>query len=144
VGARRELFAQLSRRCQRALLVAEGFLAYLTEEQVSALCSDLAAAPTFRQFALDMGSPALLRMLIKKGLSTPLDQAGHPLRFAPAQGPEFFTSCGWRPQEVHSILHAAAKLKRLPLFLRLIARISSPGFHANRPWSGVCLFAREK
>jgi hypothetical protein len=45
--------------------------------------------------------------------------------------------------EIHSVMHAAAKLDRLPFFLRLIARISSPAFQAKRPWSAVCLLERE-
>jgi len=39
-------------------------------------------------------------------------------------------------------MHAAAKIKRLPLFLRLIAMISPARFQPNRPWSGVCLMGR--
>jgi hypothetical protein len=65
------------------------------------------------------------------------------LKFAPLEGPDFFARRGWKPIEIHSIMHAAAKLNRLSFFLRLIAKISSPVFHANRPWSAVCLLERE-
>jgi hypothetical protein len=57
-------------------------------------------------------------------------------------GPAFFTRCGWEPEQIHSVMHAAAKIKRLPLFLRLIAMISPARFQPNRPWSGVCLMGR--
>jgi methyltransferase (TIGR00027 family) len=138
-NARRELFSELGRRAKRALVVAEGLLVYLAEEEVAALAQDLAAPTAFRHWILDLASPALLRMLAKK-MSAPLDQAGVPLKFAPPQGPDFFTGCGWKPQDVRSIIHAAAKLNRLPFFLRLVAKISSPRFQAKRPWSAVCLF----
>ena len=141
-GARRELFSELSRRANRALVVAEGLLVYLTEDEVAALGKDLAAPVAFQNWIIDLASPALLRMLSRK-MGAPLDQAGAPLRFAPEQGPEFFTRCGWKPDEVHSTIHAAAKLNRLPFFLRLIAKISSARFQPRRPWSAVCLFTKQ-
>ena len=141
-NARRELFSELGRRANRVLVVAEGLLVYLTEEEVADLATDLAAPAAFQHWILDLGSPALLKMLAKK-LGAPLDQAGAPLKFAPEQGPDFFVRCGWKPEEVHSTIHAAAKLGRLPFFLRLMARFSSPDFQARRPWSAACLLARK-
>ena len=142
VRARRELFLELGRRTNRALVVSEGLLVYLDEKDVTSLGQDLGAARSFQHWVIDVASPALLKMLAKK-MGAPLDQAGAPLKFAPLEGPEFFTRSGWKPVEIHSVLHAAAKLNRLPFFLRLIAKISSPAFHATRPWSAVCLLARE-
>jgi methyltransferase (TIGR00027 family) len=142
VDARRGLFAQLGKRANRALVVSEGLLVYLTEDEVAALARDLAACAAFEHWLMDLGSPALLRMLAKN-MSAPLEKAGFPLKFAPKEGPEFFTQCGWKPQEIHSIVHAASRLKRAPFLLRLIARISSPAFQANRPWSGACLLVRQ-
>jgi O-methyltransferase involved in polyketide biosynthesis len=139
--ARRELFSRLGQRAKRVLVVTEGLLVYLTEEEVTALENDLAAQANFQHWIIDLASPALLKMLAKK-LGAPLDQAGIPLKFAPETGPEFFNRCGWKPEKVHSIMHAAAKIKRLPLFLRLIALVSPVSFQANRPWSAVCLLSR--
>ena len=123
--------------CDRRLLV------YLTAEEAAALGNDLAAQTAFQHWILDLASPALLKMLAKK-MAAPLDQAGIPLKFAPETGPEFFTRCGWEPEQIHSVMHAAAKIKRLPLFLRLIAMISATRFQPNRPWSGVCLMGRRE
>jgi len=142
VRARGELFSQLGRRANRALVISEGLLVYLDEKEVTSLGQDLAVASSFQQWVIDLASPALLKMLAKK-MGAPLDQAGTPLKFAPREGPDFFASSGWKPVEIHSVMHAAAKLNRLPFFLRLIAKISSPEFQANRPWSAVCLLARE-
>ncbi len=141
-SARRELFSELSRRANRVLVVAEGLLVYLTEAEVAALGKDLAAPVAFQHWIIDLASPALLRMLARK-MGAPLDQAGAPLRFAPEQGPEFFTRCGWKPEEVHSTMHAAARLNRLSFFLRLIAKISSTHFQPKRPWSAVCLLTKQ-
>jgi len=142
VRSRRELFSELGRHANRALVVSEGLLVYLDEKEVTSLGQDLSATRSFQHWLIDLASPALLKMLAKK-MGAPLDQAGAPLKFAPREGPAFFASSGWKPVEIHSVMHAAAKLNRLPFFLRLIARISSPAFQAKRPWSAVCLLERE-
>jgi methyltransferase (TIGR00027 family) len=142
VRARRELFSELGHRANRILVVSEGLLVYLDEKEVTSLGQDLAAVANFQHWVLDLASPALLKMMTKK-MGAPLVQAGAPLKFAPQEGPDFFTRSGWKPVEIHSVLRTAAKLNRLSFFLRLVAKISSPKFHANRPWSAVCLLARE-
>jgi len=142
VRARRELFSDLGGRANRALVVSEGLLVYLDEEGVMSLGQDLAVTRSFQRWVIDLVSSALLKMLAKK-MGAPLDQAGAPLKFAPQEGPDFFARSGWKPVEVHSVMHAAAKLNRLSFFLRLIAKVSSPTFQAKRPWSAVCLLARE-
>jgi methyltransferase (TIGR00027 family) len=142
VHARRELFSDLGRPANRALVVSEGLLVYLDEEEATSLGQDLALPRSFQHWIIDLASPALLKMLTKK-MGAPLDQAGAPLKFAPREGPDFFARSGWKPEEIHSVMHAAARLNRLSLFLRLIAKISSPAFQAKRPWSAVCLLAKE-
>jgi methyltransferase (TIGR00027 family) len=142
VAARRKLFSELGRKANRALVVSEGLLVYLDEKEVMSLGQDLAAARSFQHWVIDLTSPALLKMLTKK-MGTPLDQAGAPFKFAPPEGPDFFVRSGWKPVEIDSVMHAAAKLNRLSFFLRLIAKISPSAFQAKRPWSGVCLLARE-
>jgi O-methyltransferase involved in polyketide biosynthesis len=139
--ARRELFSGLGQRTKRALVVTEGLVAYLTEEEVAALGNDLAAQTAFQHWVVDVMSPALLKMLTRK-MGEPLGQAGIPLKFAPQTGPEFFSRCGWKPEQVHSLLHGTAKIRRLPLLLRFIALISPVSFRANRPWSAVCLLSK--
>jgi O-methyltransferase involved in polyketide biosynthesis len=142
VRARRELFSEMGLRANRALIVSEGLLIYLDEQEVTSLGQDLVVARNFQHWVMDLSSPALLKMLAKK-IGAPLDQAGAPLKFAPQEGPDFFARSGWKPMEIHSVMHTAAKLNRLPFFLRVIAKISAPAFQAKRPWSAVCLLARE-
>lgn len=138
---RRELFRQLGGGLRRVLVIAEGLLVYLTEEEVGELARDLAAPPSFQNWIIDLGSPGLMKML-QKQMGRPLAEAGTPMKFAPEAGPEFFAPFGWKLEEAASSIHTAAKLKRLPFFLRLIAKISSTKFQAKRPWSGVCLLKR--
>jgi len=140
VTARRELFARLSARAKAALVVSEGLIVYLAAEEAVALASDLARTPAFHRWALDMVSPALMAMM-QKSMGQHLREAGAPFKFAPDEGPAFFERCGWRPVEVQSMLHNAARLKRLSWWMRMIALLpDSKGRQPRSPWGGVCLF----
>jgi len=142
VDARRELFAQLGSRAQKALILTEGLLIYLTPEEVGSLAADLAVPPSFRCWIIDLASPGLLRML-QEGMNRQLSAAGAPLKFGPAEGPGFFEPYGWKPLEVRSILKTAARLGRLSFGLRLAALMpESKGRQGSRPWSGICLMMR--
>lgn len=137
VADRRELFNGWARRAKKALIITEGLLVYLSRDQVLALGKDLALQPTFRDWIVELMSPGLLEML-RKNLSA-LDEAGSPLKFAPVEGPDFFTACGWKPVEVSPLLQTAAKLKRLSLLMRLVAMLpQSNGRQGSRPWAAIC------
>ena len=141
-GARRELFERLGRSARRALLVSEGLLIYLTEEEVGSLARDLAVPASFRSWVVDLTSPGLLKM-IQKDSGTQLSAAGATLKFGPAKGPGFFVPHGWKPVDVRSPLKTAARLKRLSFGMRILAMLrESSGPQGSRPWSGVCLFER--
>ena len=140
--ARRTLFAALNRRAKKILVLTEGLLVYLCEEEVAALARDLADGASFRRWIMDFGSPGLLKMM-QKTTGKHLSKVGAPFKFAPARGAAFFAPHGWEPMEVTAILHTAAKFKRPPFFLRLLARLPErKGPAGNRPWSGVCLFRK--
>jgi len=140
--ARRELFEQLSARAKAVIVVSEGLVVYLAPEEVLALAADLARTPTFNRWALDMVSPALMRMM-QKTMGQDLRHAGAPFKFAPDEGPAFFERAGWKPVQVRSLLHTAAALRRLSWRMRLIALLpDSAGRIPNSPWGGVCLFEK--
>jgi len=142
VNDRRKVFDQLGRNSVRALVITEGLITYLTEDEVGSLARDIAVPASFQRWLLDLASPALLRMLQKR-LSTYLSQA--PLKFAPQAGPAFFEPYGWKLEAVRSTLKTARQLKRLPFFLQLIATlVPQPDLpKGSRPWSGACLFAKK-
>src|ERR1041385_3775112 len=139
VPARRELFQRLGSQSRRALIISEGLIIYFDAEQVSAFARDLRGQSSFRLWATDLTSPGLLKML-QKTIGAKLGEAGSPLKFAPREGPEFFTPLGWKPIETHSLLHTAAKLKRLSFGMRLLAFLPDPkGRKPDSPWGGVCV-----
>jgi methyltransferase (TIGR00027 family) len=136
-GARRVLFEELGRAAKRAVIISEGLIVYLTADEVCNLARDLAAPASFQRWATDLVSPGLLKML-QKQVGSQLGQAGSPLQFAPEQGPAFFTTCGWTPIEVRSMLQTAATLKRLPLLMRLFALFpDTQGTKPKQIWGGV-------
>jgi methyltransferase (TIGR00027 family) len=140
--ARRGLFRDLARTSTRALVLSEGLLIYLMADTVGELAADLAAAPAFQRWIVDIVSPGLLTMINER--AGPLvREAGAPFLFGPAEGPAFFERYGWQPLKVRSMLKTAASLKRLPIFLRMMAMLPEGGGPAgSRPWSGVCLLGR--
>jgi methyltransferase (TIGR00027 family) len=142
VAARRDLFARLGRESKNALVVSEGLLIYLDPGDVAALARDLAAAPSFRHWAVDIQSPGLMRMLAKD-VGSHLDAARSPFKFAPPEGPPFFEAHGWRPVAIHPIHKAAAKLNRLNFWMKLLAMLpDSEGRQGKKPWAAVCLLER--
>ncbi|MFP5284771.1 MAG: class I SAM-dependent methyltransferase [Thermoanaerobaculia bacterium] len=141
VDGRRELFARLGARVRKAMIVTEGLLIYLAEAEVASLARDLAAAPSFQRWTMDLASPRLVRALQKK-MGKQLDRGNAPLKWGPEEGPEFFVPYGWKPAEVCSLLKTGLRLERLPFWMRLFARLEAPGFSPTRPWSGICLFGR--
>src|SRR6185295_9995673 len=92
---RRALFDRIAVRGKKALVVSEGLLIYLDEEQVAALARDLAGPSTFDRWLIDIASPGLLQMMQRRGMGAMVTQAGAPYKFAPAEGPGFFERYGW-------------------------------------------------
>lgn len=141
--SRQELFSILSLRAKRALVITEGLLVYLPPEDAAAFADDLAEPATFSQWLTDLVSPGVMALL-QKEIGAELESAGAPPKFAPEEGPEFFLSHGWDIVSVQSILKTAARLKRLPLGLRLVSWLPEPPRPGKRPWSGACLFKRRE
>lgn len=144
VEKRREVFAKLGGYAKKALVLSEGLLIYLTPEENLRLAQDLAAQPSFAQWLFDLASPALLEFL-NQTIGQHTDKAGAPLRFAPADGPEFFEPCGWKILEVKSLLEAAIETNRVPKELEAFAGNAEPPqpWKLPIPWSGVCLMGRK-
>ncbi len=144
VAARRALFARLGDRARKALIISEGLLLYLAADEVGALARDLAAPTSFQRWIVDLVSPGLLRMM-KRKMGRELDRASAPFKFASEEGPGFFTKYGWGPVEVRSLFRTAAQLRRLPLFMQLMAAIfPDPKLPAGKQiWSGVLLLAKQ-
>ena len=138
-AGRRALFQRLGGEANRVVIVSEGLIIYFEADGVVELARDLAAPSSFRRWVIDLTSPALLKML-QKTIGGPLVDAGSPLKFAPREGPEFFAPYGWQLIETRSLLHTAAKLRRLSFGMRLLSLLPDPaGRKPDKPWGGLCV-----
>jgi methyltransferase (TIGR00027 family) len=139
--ARRALFAQLGARCAKAIIISEGLLVYLTDEQVSGLAVDLAAIPTFKYWTLEMVNAKLLARL-QKTVGKRLRAAGMPMQWGSDEGPPYFAKYGWRLVEVRSMTREAGKYRRLPWYWQILHYLPEPKPPWKHPWAAVCLFER--
>jgi methyltransferase (TIGR00027 family) len=141
---RREQFAEAA-GTGPALVVSEGLLVYLGEDQVRALATDLHAEPALRWWLIDLGSPRLLKM-IERRWGSHLKAGNAPFRFAPAEGTRFFEPLGWREREYRSVWEESRRLKRqMPMawLWNLLARFSSEKQRQEgRRMSGIVLLER--
>ena len=142
---RRPLFDRLGVESSSALVVTEGLLVYLTEEQVGALATDIASMPPARHWLVDLASPRLLKYLTRQwGRQTSAGNA--EFKFAPATGSAFFEPFGWREAEFRSSLEEAHRLRReMPLgwLWRLLGSIATARRREEfRRMSGVLLLER--
>jgi methyltransferase (TIGR00027 family) len=141
-AARRDLFGRIAERGASIVIVTEGLLIYLAEEQVAELAVDLARPASFGAWIADLASPGLLKML-QPSFGREVERAGAPFRFAPEDGPAFFTRFGWRVASVEESFRAAARLDRLPRWMRIFAWLPSPKkWNPKRVWSGLLALER--
>jgi len=124
---RAALFAELSGTSPSpTLVVTEGLLIYLSEEQVGMLATDLHAQPSLQWWLLDIASPRLLKYM-DKYWGRALRAGRAPFRFAPEAGTAFFEPFGWREVEFRGASDEARRLKREmrgAWLWRLLARLS--------------------
>jgi methyltransferase (TIGR00027 family) len=138
--ARLALFKRLGSQTNKALIVSEGLIGYLDDDEVGTLATDLSAQQSFHRWVFDLMSPGLLVMANEK-IGDVLEKANAPLKFAPASGEAFFLVYGWKSLESKSKLKTAATLNRLSEQMMGFAAIPEPeGPKGAFPWSGVCLF----
>jgi hypothetical protein len=92
-------------------VITEGLVVYLEEGVVEAMARDF-AAHSVHFWILDFSSPRIVAD-IRRDMGALLENA--PFKFAPPNGVAFFEELGWKPRDMQSLFHAAARLKRLPL-----------------------------
>jgi methyltransferase (TIGR00027 family) len=107
-----------------ALVLTEGLLVYLREEDVVRLSRALASRANLRRWLLDVSGVMAVRWGGRGRLGRQMANANATHRWAPAEGPDFFRAHGWAPVEVRSSWEDAARLRRLPWWLRAVAAVT--------------------
>ena len=142
---RAAVFSRLGAESSKALVVTEGLLIYLADEEVRGLASELHGQRSFRWWLIDLASPRLLQLL-EKSWGRKLEQGNAPFRFAPPNGTAFFEPLGWCEVSYRSAIEEAHRLKReMPMMWlwRLLGRLSSrERQEEGRRMSGFVLLER--
>jgi methyltransferase (TIGR00027 family) len=137
--SRHAFLADATSGARNTLVITEGLLLYLDEQQVRALAHDL-HRNELDWWVTDLVAPVIIRKMMRQMPS--LDKA--PMKFEPSDGVAFFERQGWKVRDIHSLLKEAGRWKRLPTVLRPIAHLPEPNPRklAHAPWSGVVRFER--
>ena len=109
--ARRAALARATAGAKRALVVSEGLLIYLSEQQVGALAADLAAVPSAALWLIDLAHPKLLEWMSTRWGKV-VAEGGAPFRFGPEANTAFFEPFGWREREYRGAMAEAKRLRR--------------------------------
>lgn len=109
--ARQRLFARLNESSRQLLVITEGLLIYLTQEDVASLAQDLHAMPHFQRWIADALTTELFEWLLKKQFKT-FATGSVQMHFAPPGGLAYFERFGWRPRTVRRISVESRRLKR--------------------------------
>jgi methyltransferase (TIGR00027 family) len=116
---RQGLLAASNARAKKLLVLTEGVIPYLTNEQVGQLADDLHALDHAAYWIAEYHSPRVQRYRQRSALSKKLQNA--PFRFMPADWFGFFAERGWRAKEIRYLAEEAERLRR-PIELPLMAR----------------------
>ena len=109
--SRPALLARLTADAKVTLVVSEGLLIYLLPEQVGEMARDLIACSAVRAWLLDLANPFLLGIM-QRDWGKQVEAGKAPFLFAPAEGPSFFETFGWRVVARRSTLEEAHRLQR--------------------------------
>ena len=108
--ARRALFANLGEECKSALILTEGVIPYLTEDQVASLAEDLHAEAGFTYWIAEWFHSKLYRYLRAGPRMERLKNT--PFQFLPSDWFGLLKANGWRPLEIKYLSDEGRNLKR--------------------------------
>jgi methyltransferase (TIGR00027 family) len=118
--ARRGFLAQMNARSKNILVLTEGVLPYLSNEDVAALADDLHGQSNIRFWIADYMSPDARRFRSRLAQRHLRNAA---FKFAPGDWFAFFGSHGWKCSDIRYYSEEATRLRR-PLRLPLPFRVA--------------------
>lgn len=110
VAGRDKLFAKLGSESRNALIITEGVVPYLTEEQVASLAHSLCAQTSFRYWIAEYYSVEMYKHFQSRQHTERMQNA--PFRFFPPDWLTFFSSSGWTTFEIKYLNEEAIKIRR--------------------------------
>ncbi len=121
VDPRRQMFVRVNALATKLLILTEGVIPYLTNEQVASLADDLHALDRVRYWIAEYHSPRVIKYRARSGIQRKLQNA--PFQFKPDDWFGFFAQHGWRPKEIRYLAEEADRLHRpiaLPLWMKAL------------------------
>ena len=142
---RDEVLRRVGGVARTALVVTEGLLIYLGEEDVTALARALHAQRSIKWWITDLATPVLLQLMTRMWGKN-VDAGRAPFRFGPEDSAALFAPLGWRRIEFRSGMEEAKRLNRemsLMWLWRLLSYAGPPSRRkAMRKMSGYAMFER--
>ena len=127
---RRQLFADVSARAGKILVLTEGVTVYLTNNDVAELADDLRQVEKVSFWITDYFSPEAIRFGEKMRARF---MRNAPFQFNPKDWFVFFSEHGWRASEVRYISEEANRLGRpIPLPFFMLVWMSLKNLFASR------------
>ncbi|MGZ3699185.1 MAG: class I SAM-dependent methyltransferase [Bdellovibrionota bacterium] len=125
--ARRKFFSELNAKSKKVLVLTEGVVPYLSNEQGAELAEDLRAQSHFRFWILDYFSPEVMKYMKRPGKDNQMRNA--PFRFLPEDWFGFFGALGWQAREKRFLAEESRKLGRpipAPWFMKILLLVMPP------------------
>ncbi|WGL59180.1 SAM-dependent methyltransferase [Pigmentibacter sp. JX0631] len=110
IEGRRNIFSSLNSSAKNVLLISEGFISYLKEDDVSLLSQDLISNSNFNYWIQDCYTLNMYKVFPKRWKK---NMNSSPFQFFPKDWFDFFTKQGWNKNEFISFLAEGNKLGRL-------------------------------
>jgi methyltransferase (TIGR00027 family) len=107
---RTSVFQKLNAETNKALIITEGVVAYLTSEQAEKLSASLHASPNFHLWIMDYSQGKFRKNSFSKSLKKKLVHA--PLQFNEKNPIQFFNRHGWKLAENIFMLDEADRINR--------------------------------
>ena len=141
---RQKLFSQINSQTTKAVILTEGVIPYLTEEQVSAIAIDLHSQSNFRFWIAEYHSPMMYKNL--RNVKKKREMENAPFQFFPEQWLPFFNRLSWKEKNIRYLVEDAEKWGRdfpVPWWARLLHKIMPAKEIENfRKMVGFVIFER--
>lgn len=125
-AARQGFLNQIAPQGKKILILTEGVVTYLTEENVSELSADLREHENIRYWILEFFDPRIYKILKNRRRSAKMQNA--LFQFYPADWLGFFEQRGWQLEGLQFATEVATEFKRripMPWYFRLMRYFAS-------------------
>ena len=126
-AARRKFLAEVLPGAKKVIVLTEGVIPYLTEQQVAELAADLKAHPRFTCWIGEYFTPRVYPFLRAAARSRVMANA--PFQFFPTDWLGFFEKNGWVKKEIRFGSEIAMRFRRrppMPWWARMLMSFMSP------------------